>query len=337
MRADGFLLIDKPAGPTSFRVVDHVRRALLTAAPELQAPRGRRRRGGPRPPRFKCGHTGTLDPDATGLLVVLTGKGSRLGPFLCGLDKTYAGTVRFGTATDTLDAAGKATAAAEPPAAPEAVEAVLPGFRGDILQVPPLVSALKRDGKPLYARVRAGEQPTEPDPRPVRIDRLEITGARWPDPDSGACEVDLLVECSSGTYIRSLARDLAVAAGSVGHLAALRRLAVGPFDVADAVDRAMDLSGGELLERILPLAAALPGAPELPLDSERDALIRSGGQPDAAWLDGLAGGLPPTGALLKFLGPDRRLTAVVRMTENGPEVAAMLAAGPATGEPSTCE
>lgn len=337
MRADGILLVDKPAGPTSFRVVDRVRRSLLKALPGLQAPRGRSPRGRPRPPRYKCGHAGTLDPAATGLLVVLTGKGSRLGPFLSGLDKTYAGTVRFGAATDTLDAAGEVTATAEPPAGPEAVAAALAGFHGDIMQVPPLVSALKRDGKPLHARVRAGEELAEPDPRPVRIDRLEITATRWPDPGSGACEADILVACSSGTYIRSLARDLALATGSAGHLAALRRLTVGPFDVADAVDGIMERTGEELAGRILPLAAALPTAPQLVLDPERDALIRNGGQPAPDWLDDLEGGVPAAGSLVRFMGPEEGLTAVVRMTETGPEVAAMVAADPATGEPSTCE
>lgn len=333
MRADGFLLIDKPAGPTSFRVVDHVRRALLTAWPDLQVRRGKRGPG-PRPPRFKCGHAGTLDPDATGLLVVLTGKGSRLGPFLTGLDKSYAGTVRFGTATDTLDAAGQVIGSAAPPPDPAAVEAILPQFRGAITQVPPLVSALKRDGKPLYARVRAGEDLAEPDPRAVRIDRLEITAVRWPDPASGACEADVLVVCSSGTYVRSLARDLAAAAGSAGHLAGLRRLTVGPFDVADAVTGVMDRDGHEIAERVQPLAAALPQAPAVELDGEQDAHIRQGGQPTADWLEGLQ---TDDDQLVKFLGPEGRLTAVVRTTPAGPQVVAMLAAPPVEREPSPCE
>ncbi len=336
MTGDGFLLVDKPAGVTSFDVVDHVRRALLRAAPQLQASRRRGVRGGPRPPRYKCGHTGTLDPAATGLLLVVAGKGSRLVPFLTGVDKTYAATVRFGAETDSHDADGEVTSTAAAPADPAQVQALLPRFRGDVLQVPPLVSALKRDGKPLHARVRAGEDLAEPEPRPVRIGELEITGRRWPDPATGACELDLLVSCSSGTYIRSLARDLGRAAGSAAHLAGLRRLQVGPFAVADALPRVLDMDGEALLQALRPPAEALPDAPLLPLTADEAVLVSRGGQPTPAWLERLPGP-PPPGGLLRLAAPDGHLVAVARLTDEGPRIAAVLAAGNPSGEPSTCE
>ncbi|MFO7609155.1 MAG: tRNA pseudouridine(55) synthase TruB [Candidatus Krumholzibacteriia bacterium] len=325
--ADGFLLVDKPAGVTSFRIVDHVRKALLRAQPGLQARRGGGRPGGPRPPRFKCGHTGTLDPMATGLLVVMTGKGSRLVPFLTGLDKTYLATVRFGTETHTLDAEGEVTATAAPPATAARAAAALDAFRGDILQVPPLVSALKRDGKPLYARVRAGEDLAEPDPRPVRVDRLEVTGARWPGPQ-GEHELDLEVSCGSGFYVRSLARDLGRAVGSCAHLVALRRLRVGPFAVADALAGVLDRDGAALMAALRPCADAVPWAAALRVGSDEAALLAHGGQPAADWLERLpAGEAPPApDGLVRLLDPDGALVAVAAATPDGLRTAAVLAA-----------
>ncbi len=333
--ADGFLLVDKPAGATSFDIVNHVRGALLRAAPGLQPPRCARRPGGPRPPRFKCGHTGTLDPAATGLLVVVTGKGSRLVPFLTGLDKTYLATVRFGTETDTLDAEGQVTSTVAAPAEAAMVEAVLDRFRGDIMQVPPLVSALKRDGKPLHARVRAGEELDEPEPRPVRIDRLEITARRWPDA-AGVCELDLEVACGSGTYVRSLARDLGRAVGSAAHLSALRRLRVGPFDVADALAGVMTTGGDALLAALRPLTAALPAVPVLPVTAEEAAQISLGGQPRPDWLERLSDGESlPVGTLLRLIAPDGSLMAVAVIEGEGPRIAAVLvSAHSSEGDPS---
>jgi tRNA pseudouridine55 synthase len=291
MGPGGILLIDKPAQVTSFQVVNHVRRQLVAAYPELQPRRRGGRRGGPKPPRFKCGHAGTLDPLATGLLVVLVGKGSRLSPFLMGMDKTYAATVRFGAATDTLDSGGQVTATAAVPEDPAVLQDVLPNLTGDIMQVPPLISALKRDGKALYKRVRAGEDVAEPEARPVTISRLQITGTRWPAEVDGekVFEADLLVSCSSGTYIRSLARDLAFAIGSEGHIRQLRRLVIGPFKVTEAVPGVMQLDGPALAQAMRPLAEALPLAPCLELNEQEAALVRQGGQPRPEWLQRLDG------------------------------------------------
>ncbi len=341
----GILLVDKPGGVSSFAVVDHVRRSLVRAFPEL-APSRRRSgpRGGPRPPRFKCGHAGTLDPMATGLLVLLIGKGSRLSPFLMGLDKTYAAAFRFGAATDTLDRDGQVVDTAATPVSPADVVHLLPEFTGRIQQVPPLISALKRDGKPLYKRVRDGEDVAEPEAREVTIDRLEVTGVHWGmpaeikvdgpapgilGPEGVVHQLDLLVDCSSGTYIRSLARDLATRAGTVGHLHQLRRLRIGPFDVQDAVAGVMDLEGAELAEHLLPLGRALTHLPGLTLTDAEADLVRNGGQPAADWLDRLDGELQQAGKaglLFRILDRAEDLIAVGNLDpESGsPRLAAVI-------------
>jgi tRNA pseudouridine55 synthase len=336
---DGILLVDKPSGVTSFAVVNYVRRTLVQEFPEMAPPRGRgrRSRGGPKPPRFKCGHAGTLDPLATGLLIILVGKGSRLAPFLMGLDKTYAATVRFGTGTDTLDRQGKVVATKQVPAGPEIVTERLAGFRGEILQIPPVISALKKDGQPLYKWARSGHDVPEPDPRPVTIHRLEMTGSRWgvplaDSPDERAYEVDLEVVCSSGTYIRSLARDLARSAGSEGHIHSLRRLEIGPFAVTDALNDVMGLGGNSLMEALLPLSAALPHLLAMNLDEGEVTAVRQGQQPPMNWLDRLDGPPPAvgkSGRLFRMLDGSGELVAVGKLEpETGePRIAAVISNG----------
>jgi tRNA pseudouridine55 synthase len=323
----GIILVDKPAGVTSFGVVNRVRRNLIRAYPELSPPKVHG--GGPRPPKFKCGHAGTLDPSATGLLLVLVGRSSRLAPFLLGLSKSYAATVRFGLATDTLDAEGEVTARAPYPSL-AAIETHLDDFRGDIMQVPPVISALKRDGRALYERVRAGEVVAEPDARPVTIGRLDLTATR-PDPADSerVAEADLIVDCTSGTYIRSLARDVAQAAGSEGHLDGLRRLTIGPFRVEDAITGVMDTQGEDLAEAIRPAAEALPHLPGIMTNDEETARILQGGQPEPAWLERLDGPLETgkNGELFRILDPGGELLAVGRMDEESgePKLAAVIA------------
>ncbi len=219
------LLVDKPAGPTSHDVVAAARRAL-----------GERR----------VGHAGTLDPAATGLLVVLVGRATRLARFIALLDKHYRGTVRFGFETATDDATGapleaddrwRATNDAE-------VAAALAAVAARPTQQPPPVSAKKVDGERAYRRARRGERP-ELAPAPVVIRAL----AAGPlDRATGTVEID--VRCGSGTYVRAIARDLGRELGTRAHLAALRRLAVGPWAVDDAT----------------PLAAVVPGVPLRPMD-----------------------------------------------------------------------
>jgi tRNA pseudouridine55 synthase len=343
--AAGILLVDKPAGVTSFAVVNHVRRTLIDAFPSLAPVRHRTRQGGAKPPRFKCGHAGTLDPLATGLLILLIGKGSRLAPFLLGLDKTYAATVRFGSGTDTLDREGETISTAPVPDAVAAVTACLDNFRGDIRQVPPLISALKKDGQPLYKRVRAGQDVPEPAARPVTIHRLEITGARWGAPDPDIHEVDLLVECSSGTYLRSLARDLASATGSEGHLQELRRLAVGPFTVEQGLDQVLEEPGDRLLEALIPLGEALPHLPVLALNRDEAAAVRVGQQPRPDWLPRLSSAPVPAGqvgSLFRMLDQDQDLVAVGKLDDvtGDPRIAAVIPVdSPATrtGGVSACD
>jgi len=202
----GVLAIDKPAGWTSFDVVAVARSVV-----------GVRR----------VGHGGTLDPLATGMLPILVGPATKFVERLHTAPKVYAALVRFGAETTTDDRQGEVTRTA---AAPEhaVAERALAGFRGVISQVPPAYAAVKVGGRPAYARARAGET-VELAAREVRVTRLDAT--RW----SSEADLGLLVVCSSGTYVRSLARDLGRAVGSAAHLAGLRRLAVGALEVADAI------------------------------------------------------------------------------------------------------
>lgn len=208
----GILLVDKAPDRTSHDVVARVRWLLGTK---------------------KVGHAGTLDPMATGLLLLGVGQGTRLLTYLVGLDKTYTATVRLGQATTTDDREGEAIGDPRDTAGidPVALEAALEGLRGDILQVPSTVSAIKVDGKRAYARARAGED-VELAGRPVRIAELTVHGSRREGPFT---DLDVTVTCSSGTYVRALARDIGDALGLGGHLTALRRTAVGPFAVTDGL------------------------------------------------------------------------------------------------------
>ncbi|SDP41814.1 tRNA pseudouridine synthase B [Nakamurella panacisegetis] len=212
----GLLLVDKPAGCTSHDVVGRLRRVLGTK---------------------KVGHAGTLDPMATGLLVIAVERSTKLLGHLSLTDKTYLATIRLGSSTTTDDAEGKMLATAEPAAldavTDDAVTAVIGTLTGPILQVPSSVSAIKVDGQRAYDRVRAGEQ-VELAARPVTIHRFDVLGPIRRGDD--AIDLDVLVECTTGTYIRSLARDLGAALGVGGHLTALRRTTVGPFAIAGAVD-----------------------------------------------------------------------------------------------------
>lgn len=231
MVSPGILLVDKPAGLTSHDVVARTRRALGTR---------------------KVGHAGTLDPMATGLLVIGVEGATRLLTYVVGADKTYEATIRLGQTTHTDDADGEVLVHA-PDDAWSAVTAdsVMAGVRaltGKISQVPSSVSAIKVDGRRAYDRVRAGEEVVLA-AREVTVSRFEVLAQRE---GAGFLDLDVVVECSSGTYIRSLARDLGADLGVGGHLTALRRSRVGDFDVADAV-RLDDLEGATLMT---PAAAA---------------------------------------------------------------------------------
>ncbi|WP_144795460.1 tRNA pseudouridine(55) synthase TruB [Microbacterium paludicola] len=247
MVAPGILLVDKPGGLTSHDVVARTRRALGTR---------------------KVGHAGTLDPMATGLLVIGVEAATRLLTYVVGADKTYLATIRLGQTTTTDDAEGEllveADAAAVAAVTDEQVVEGVSALTGEISQIPSSVSAIKVDGRRAYDRVRAGEQ-VELAARSVTVSRFEIAETRRGD---GVIELDVEVDCSSGTYIRALARDLGAALGVGGHLTALRRTRIGPFPVTDAVD--LDHLGDSALLPPGEAAAQLMQRLDVSADESRD-------------------------------------------------------------------
>jgi len=247
----GLLLVDKPVGMTSHDVVAVVRRATRVR---------------------KVGHTGTLDPFATGLLIVLVGRGTRLIPYVEGEPKVYEATIRFGAATDTDDITGQVIREA-PAAAQSAVEAVLPQLTGTIDQVPPIYSAKQVGGRRAYAAARTGEQ--------LALSPSRVTVHDWTVLGRDGDDLFVRITCSGGTYIRALARDLGRLAHSAAHLAALRRTRSGPFDVSDALS-VDDLGAGAV--RLSPLRDAVPSLPTRVLSAEEIGRV-SHGNPIAASAD----------------------------------------------------
>jgi tRNA pseudouridine55 synthase len=308
---DGVLVCDKPGGITSHDVVARVRRLA-----------GQRR----------VGHGGTLDPPATGVLVLALGRATRLLPFLPTEPKRYLAEVAFGAETDTLDATGTVTATADAAGVDEAaLRAALAGFVGPQLQVPPMVSAIKVGGERLYAKARRGEE-VDRAPRPIVIQALELLGFTGGERPRATLEVT----CSGGTYVRSLAADLGRALGTLAHLAALRRTAVGRFTEADAhtLGELEELAGGgsgglkersgsppagrgsgglkersgsppagreRLAGALLDPAAAMASTPTRALDPQEASALANGRA------------LEPTGrpGPVAAVGPDGRLVAVV--------------------------
>ena len=295
----GIALVDKPRGPTSHRIVGMARKALGLK---------------------KIGHAGTLDPMATGLLVLGVGPGTKLLTYLVGLDKTYQATIRLGHATDTDDAEGQlvgqaATAEALDSVGADIITAALEGFVGPIDQVPSAVSAIKVDGKRAYDRVRAGEQ-VELAARRVTIHRITIGDIRR---GAGWWDVDAEIHCSSGTYIRAIARDLGNTLGVGGHLTALRRTTVGPFDVAGAV-APEDLSAGHLMSLG---AAARKVLPVLGLSHAHSVELRQGKRVFLERPDGVGEEEP-----IACLSPEGELVAICSIPES---TARILVGFPAEG------
>ena len=237
--ASGLLLIDKPAGLTSHDVVAKLRKALGTR---------------------RVGHAGTLDPMATGLLVVGVNAGTKLLNYLVGADKTYLATIRLGWATTTDDAEGDPLAPSPNAAAAladtsnQALLDALLGFQGDQLQVPSSVSAIRVDGKRAYDLVRAGEEVTLA-ARPVTITDVEALQPPERHPELGCIDITVSITCSSGTYIRAIARDLGAQLGVGGHLTSLRRTRVGTFDITSAteLDRPALIGLAEAAGQIMPV------------------------------------------------------------------------------------
>ena len=248
----GWLIFDKPEGMNSTRAVGLVK-SLYDAA--------------------KAGHAGTLDPLATGVLPIAFGEATKTVPFVVEGSKVYRFTVRFGIETDTDDAEGKVTASSDRrPSSPE-IEATLPRFTGEIIQVPPRFSALKVEGARAYELARDEEQ-FELEPRPVSIARLTLVA----HPDKDHCILE--TECGKGTYVRALARDLGRALGSHGHVAALRRTRVGPFgeDRAVSVERLEALASDrdDLVTALEPVEIALRDIPALTVSAADAARLRRG-------------------------------------------------------------
>lgn len=251
----GWLIIDKPVGPGSTSIVGAVKRAL--------------REGGYA--KVKVGHGGTLDPLASGVLPVALGEATKLAGRMLGADKVYDFTISFGTETDTLDAEGKAVATSDKRPTAGEIEAVLLRFTGEIEQMPPAFSALKVAGKPAYARARAGEM-VELKSRKVVVHALTLA-ASGPDWATFSARV------SKGTYIRSLARDLARALDSVGHVTMLRRTRSGPFGLETAISLdklAKSTKGRTLGKHLLPLTAGLDDIPALPVTPDQAGALRLG-------------------------------------------------------------
>lgn len=223
---DGAVLIDKPAGPTSHDVVDHLRRHF-----------GLR----------KVGHCGTLDPNATGLLILLLGRGTKLSEKLMSDDKVYSGWIRFGEATSSYDADGELLASLPvPPLSVDQLNEAAQGFIGDILQTPPMVSAVKIGGVPLYKLARKGVE-VERKSRLIHIYNFRFT--QYEEPYGY-----FRVACTKGTYVRSLAHELGQKLGCGAHLATLRRVTSGKFEVSDAIqyEQALTMSLADLGKRVIP-------------------------------------------------------------------------------------
>lgn len=258
----GWIIIDKPVGPGSTQIVSAVKRAL--------------RIGGYG--KYKVGHGGTLDPLASGVLPIALGEATKLSGRMLDADKAYDFTIGFGVQTDTLDAEGVAVETSDARPTRADLEAILDQFRGAIEQVPPVYSALKVDGERAYDRARAGES-FEMKTRAVTIHGLEVLSATPIGEGDGLAEATFSCAVSKGTYVRSLARDIAQAAGTVGHVTMLRRTKAGPFTLPQAIplDKLEELAKGRHLEQILlPLTAGLDDIPALPVTPDQARALREG-------------------------------------------------------------
>jgi tRNA pseudouridine55 synthase len=258
---DGALLLDKPVGPSSNGVLQEAKR-LLGAK--------------------KAGHGGTLDPLASGLLLLLFGEATKFAGLLLEQDKEYLASLKLGETTATGDAEGEVLEKRAVAVSQSFLEDVLERFRGEVEQLPPMHSALKRDGVPLYRLARQGKEVERPSRR-IRILALELVSFESP-------RLDLRVRCSKGTYIRTLAEDIGAALGTGAHLGGLRRSGSGRFRVEDAVtlEALRQFSPAARSARVLPLTALVDGMPRAALDAGAEARLRNG---QALEISGLAEGV----------------------------------------------
>jgi tRNA pseudouridine55 synthase len=282
MKPFGLIILDKPVGPTSHAMVSLVRKGT-----------GIR----------KVGHAGTLDPRASGVLVLCLGGATRLSEYLSGTSKEYEAVVRFGASTRTFDTDGEVTRRTGEAPTRRQIEAALPGFLGDIIQKPPPYSAIKVQGRKAYEIARAGDDP-DLAPRQIHISRLDIRSYTPPD-------LSLIVECSAGTYIRSLAHDLGETVGTGAHLAALKRNRAGPFRLEEAVPLPMLEVGfltGKWSQHVRPASDALPDLPPISVKADGAELLRFGHRIPAD---------PPASGLAKAIGPDGDLLAILEAADDG--------------------
>lgn len=270
----GILLIDKPLGITSHDVIARLRRKLQTK---------------------RVGHAGTLDPLATGLLVVAVGPATRFLQYLPLEPKEYIGTVKFGIETTTQDAEGEIVAEKPVPAdLMSVIDQALPQFKGAISQIPPLYSAVKKEGKPLYVYARRGED-VEREPRNVYISEVEVL-------EHNGNEVDVRVVCSGGTYMRTWAHDLGQHLGCGAHLSGLRRTRVGKFSIDDAITLEEATA-----DDLLPLSEALPPVPLVQLNSHQVHAIRHG--------QAIGWARPPAGLYCGLLDPRGEIIGMARIED----------------------
>jgi tRNA pseudouridine55 synthase len=281
-REFGLIIVDKPIGPTSHRVVSQVRNGTQIR---------------------KVGHAGTLDPRASGVLVLCLGQATRLSEFLSTSAKRYEAHIHFGSSTKTYDAEGEVTESTGDAPTEDVLEAALAKFRGAIEQVPPPFSAIKVKGRKAYEIAREGGS-VELKPRNVQIHELEIISYEPPS-------LSLVVECSAGTYIRSLAHELGEAVETGAHLSGLRRVKAGPFSIEDAItlqDLEQSLDDHTWHSHVIPAAEALPDLPAVRVDADLLGLIRNGHQFPAS---------QPAEGLAKAIGPDGELIAILEGVEDG--------------------
>jgi len=283
---DGILLLNKPSGMTSNRALQVVKR-LLNAK--------------------KAGHTGSLDPAATGMLPLCFGEATKVCAYLLEADKTYRVTAKLGEATDTGDADGTRTGdAAVPDLTTDEWDAILQEFVGASTQIPPMYSALKKDGKRLYELARKGET-VERQPRPIRIDEIRLL-------EQAGSRLVFRVSCSKGTYVRTLVEDIARRAGTVAHTARLHRETVGAFRSEDMLDlesleAAAVADAAALRERLLPADVALQGMAAVAIDAAAGSKF-SGGQAVAAGAPGIQG-------LVRVYGRNQQFLGVGEVAEDG--------------------
>ncbi|CAA6605448.1 tRNA pseudouridine synthase B [Rhodospirillaceae bacterium LM-1] len=287
----GWLIIDKPIGITSTQVVAKVRRVLGAA---------------------KAGHGGTLDPLASGILPIALGEATKTVAYAMDGDKTYHFRVRWGVARSTDDGEGEITATSDHRPSVQEIEDILPRFLGEVLQTPPIYSAIKIEGKRAYDLAR-DQQPVDMKPRTVRIDALRLLG------QSDSDHADFEASCGKGTYMRALARDLALALGTVGHIVRLRRMRVGAFGEKDAISlEKLDELGHSAAasEHLLPVETVLDDIPALALTEAESKRLKSG---QTVSLLRLAARMPletiPLDSLVRVMA-DGKLVALAR-TENG--------------------